>query len=720
MSREYRLAEDMVILSTSDLKGNIVDYNKAFQEASGYSDAELRGQPHRILRHPDMPKEAFKDFWSTIQSGKPWFGIVKNKRKNGDYYWVAANASPICEQGKITGYLSVRYPASAEQKAQAESLYKGVKAGQASFPWTRSESLLKRFFHYLIASVGIVAAVVFLILQTGLNVTNVAVAMLGFVSVGYLLMRVWLDSKISKTLWQGVEDIANARFRAPIVDNSEWGFALNMIRSRIAEQAARNYDALQQSQVLSTALNAASTNIMVADTSFTIQSMNASLAAMFKRNESALKTVLPQFDASKIVGANMDIFHKNPAHQRAMVERLTQPWTGELELAGLFLRLTVVPIMHNQSKIGYVVEWLDRTAEASISREIICVMDKMQNGKYQHRVTVDAQGELLVIKNSINASMDALENAMKDITRIVVAQSNGDLTHRINTEYHGELRILKEAVNSTADKLDGVVSQAVEASKIVSVAAYEVSEGSTNLSQRVQEQAAALEQTSATMDEMNAAVQNNTDNARHTVSVAKQVRMQVEQGAAVMQKTIAAMNAIQDSSHKIAEIVTLIDGIAFQTNLLALNAAVEAARAGDHGRGFAVVAGEVRALAQKSAEAAKDIRSLIDESVARIDEGTKLASESGNGLQTINGSINEVAEMIDQIAQASHEQAQGIKQVHIAISQIDGVTQQNAALVEETSAASESLSEQARVLLEDMAFFKTKKDYALKQLESFR
>ncbi|MFA6700931.1 MAG: methyl-accepting chemotaxis protein, partial [Thiomicrospira sp.] len=323
--------------------------------------------------------------------------------------------------------------------------------------------------------------------------------------------------------------------------------------------------------------------------------------------------------------------------------------------------------------------------------DIVDVMSFMQQGKYQHRVQAEAKGDLLTLKVGINESMQALESAMNDIVRVVVAQSNGDLTNKITADYHGELRILKEAVNNTADKLVEVVSQAIDASCVVSTAAAEVLEGSGSLSQRVQEQAAALEQTSSSMEQMNAAVQANTENAQQTAHVAHQVQSEVKQSAEVMQQTIAAMNAIQESSHKIAEIVTLIDGIAFQTNLLALNAAVEAARAGDHGRGFAVVAGEVRALAQKSAEAAKDIKGLIDESVTRIDEGTKLASQSGEVLQGINQSINGVADMISQIAQASAEQSQGIKQVHTAIAQIDSVTQQNAALVEETSAASESL-----------------------------
>lgn len=340
---------------------------------------------------------------------------------------------------------------------------------------------------------------------------------------------------------------------------------------------------------------------------------------------------------------------------------------------------------------------------------IISVMDAMQQGQFEHRVNVEAKGDLLRLKDGINVSMEALENAIQDVTRVVVSQSEGDLTHNITADYHGELKTLKDAVNTSAAKLTEVVSQAVNATNVVSTASSEVSQGSMDLSQRVQEQAAALEETSSTMEEMNSAVQNNTEHAKQATDVAHQVQQKSTEGSKVMQETILAMNAIQESSHKISEIVTLIDGIAFQTNLLALNAAVEAARAGEHGRGFAVVAGEVRALAQKSADAAKDITNLINESVTRIDQGTKLASESGEVLSTINQSVDEVAQMIEQIAQASVQQMEGIEQVHRAISQIDEVTQQNAALVEETSAAAESMSEQSDILARDMSFFKTGK-----------
>jgi methyl-accepting chemotaxis protein len=209
------------------------------------------------------------------------------------------------------------------------------------------------------------------------------------------------------------------------------------------------------------------------------------------------------------------------------------------------------------------------------------------------------------------------------------------------------------------------------------------------------------------MNQMAAAVQANTANARKVADLAHQVQHQSEDGSSVMRETIDAMQSIKESSSQISDIVSIIDGIAFQTNLLALNAAVEAARAGEHGRGFAVVASEVRALAGKSADAAKDIKVLIEESVTRVAKGTALAEQSGEVLSGITGSIEQVAEMIEAIANASNEQSIGINQVNKAIADIDVITQQNAALVEETTAAAESLNHEANELRQNMDFFKT-------------
>ena len=334
-------------------------------------------------------------------------------------------------------------------------------------------------------------------------------------------------------------------------------------------------------------------------------------------------------------------------------------------------------------------------------------MIQMREGDFTGRVNQAACGELLDMKENINTSMSQIELAMKGITEIVRYQSEGDLTHECKAQFAGQLEQTKNALNATNVHLRNVVAQAVQASNIVNEAANQVSQGSSDLSARVQEQAAALEETSATMNQMTSAVQANTANARKVAELTNQVQHQAKDGVQVMQQTITAMQSIKESSAKINDIVSIIDSIAFQTNLLALNAAVEAARAGEHGRGFAVVASEVRALAGKSADAAKDIKNLITDSVMRIENGTQLADKSGEMLNGIAGSIQHVAGMIEEIANASNEQSVGISQVHLAIADIDKVTQENAALVEETTAAAESLTTEANNLRNDMAFFKT-------------
>lgn len=366
----------------------------------------------------------------------------------------------------------------------------------------------------------------------------------------------------------------------------------------------------------------------------------------------------------------------------------------------------------NTDAKGQYGEMLLNAAQAlnslnSVIADINLAMQHMNDGDFNARVSATAQGDLALMKNNVNDSLQQIAKVVDAISAEVNAQASGDLTKELKGDFKGQLHGLQTAINASIRKLKEVVIMATNASEVVNGAAAEVSQGSNDLSKRVQQQAAALEQTSSTMHQMNSQVQNSSEHAQHANQIAKDVHTKANQGTQVMQQTMEAMKAIEESSHKISDIVSLIDGIAFQTNLLALNAAVEAARAGDHGRGFAVVAGEVRALAQKAADAAKDIKMLIDETVNRVEYGSGLASQSGEMLQSINESIDSVSKMIGQIATAATEQAQGVEQVHQAITEIDGVTQQNAALVEETSAASESLSEQATRLQKEMAFFNT-------------
>ncbi|MBD3776289.1 MAG: MCP four helix bundle domain-containing protein [Thiotrichales bacterium] len=410
--------------------------------------------------------------------------------------------------------------------------------------------------------------------------------------------------------------------------------------------------------------------------------------------------------------------------------RMQGPYVGELQRLKDGVNASADSVAFTMNELGKIMQALEdgrldakmdgRVAEGfrhqveralgsanTIIEQINGVMQAMAQGDFSQRVAAQAAGSFDLLKQNVNQSLDALEAAMQAIQSVMEALRNGDLTRQMDGSYPGALHRIQESLNGSIGNLERIVTQALEASHIVAGASEEVSKGALDLSQRVQQQAAAIEETSATMEEMNSAVQNNTDSATEAAKLSQQVQRKTEHGATVMDKTIEAMHAIESSSQRINEIVSLIDSIAFQTNLLALNAAVEAARAGEHGRGFAVVAGEVRGLAQKAADAAKDIKDLITESSLRVQEGSQLARESGQMLGEIKTAITQVSGMIEQIARASAEQANGVHQVHNAINDIDSATQQNAALVEQTSAASESMAEQAQGLAREMAFFKT-------------
>jgi methyl-accepting chemotaxis protein len=300
-----------------------------------------------------------------------------------------------------------------------------------------------------------------------------------------------------------------------------------------------------------------------------------------------------------------------------------------------------------------------------------------------------------------------VESVLQSTAVVMNAMAEGDLTKLMQGDYEGDFAQLQQAINGTVSKMASVVQDITEAAMNISAAASEISQGNVDLSQRTEEQASSLEETASSMEELTSTVRQNSDNARQANQLAMDAREKAEKGGEVIQSAIQAMAAINTSSKKVADIIGVIDEIAFQTNLLALNAAVEAARAGEQGRGFAVVASEVRNLAQRSASAAKEIKALINDSGERVREGTALVDESGKTLEEIVDGAKRVGDIISEIAAAGLEQASGIEQVNKAVSQMDEMTQQNAALVEQAAAASESLDEQGHNLQQMMAFFDT-------------
>ncbi len=455
------------------------------------------------------------------------------------------------------------------------------------------------------------------------------------------------------------------------------------------------------------ALDVCSSNAMIADTELNVIYTNEAVQTMLRNGEADIRGDLPNFTADKVLGSNIDIFHKNPAHQRSMLEALSSSYRTEILVGGRTYALIASPI-NNESgeRLGTVVEWSDRTEEVAVEKEVDTIIEAAGKGDLSQRAaTDDKSGFFKELCMGLNRLVGISENVIDDTARVLAAMAKGDLTERIEADYEGIFDKLKSDANTTGERLTDIIGQISEAASTVATGSNEISQGNTDLSQRTEEQASSLEETASSMEEMTSSVRQTSENANHANELAGKAQEKAIKGGEVVGRAVTAMEEINTSSKRIADIIGVIDEIAFQTNLLALNAAVEAARAGEQGKGFAVVAGEVRNLAQRSAGAAKEIKDLIRDSVEKVDNGTALVNESGQTLSEIVDAVEKVNTMIKEISDASQEQSSGIEQVNKAISQMDEMTQQNAALVEEASAASETMTEQASSMQNLVGFF---------------
>ncbi|MDK2123425.1 methyl-accepting chemotaxis protein [Chitinimonas sp. DQS-5] len=295
--------------------------------------------------------------------------------------------------------------------------------------------------------------------------------------------------------------------------------------------------------------------------------------------------------------------------------------------------------------------------------------------------------------------------AIEAIAAGLIGLSNGDLSARAEGEFDAEFNRLRDAFNGSMENLQVTMSSVREAADTIATATKEISHGNQNLSSRTEQQAANLEETASSMEQLTSTVKQNAENSREANRLASEASTVAVRGGTVVSQVVSTMSEIKDSAKKIADIIGVIDGIAFQTNILALNAAVEAARAGEQGRGFAVVASEVRSLAQRSATAAKEIKTLIGDSVGRVEEGARLVDDAGRTMESVVKAIKQVATLMGDISAASIEQSAGIEQINLAITQMDEGTQQNAALVEEAAAAAESLENETDQMSEAVARF---------------
>jgi aerotaxis receptor len=493
--REYPFPSGRSLVSTTDLKGRILHCNAAFIEVSGYERAELLGQPHNLIRHPDMPAEAFRDLWATVEAGRPWSGLVKNRRKNGDHYWVLANVTPLMDGGRPVAYMSVRTEAGREQIAAAEALYARLRE-QA-----REGALQHR-------------------LEGG---------------------------RLLRTGWRGRLQ-ALGRGAAQYLDS--WlGYAL---------------------------MGAAGVG---------------------------LASALPAWAA-----------------------------------LALLVPLAALPAL-----------WLQARRRQALA-------------------------PLLQFANSLAA---------------------GDLGRSLVPGGRPLTRGLEQALQQLAVNLRALVSDSQRELHQMLLASREIASGNQDLASRTESQAASLEQTAASMEQITATVRTSADVARQAHGVAEQLSSVSQRSGAVVHSVTDTMGEIAGSSARIGEIIQLIDGIAFQTNILALNAAVEAARAGEHGRGFAVVAAEVRSLAQRSSGAAREIKQLIADSAEKVQAGEQQTRAARQSIDETLGAVQQFTGLIEGIDTGAREQLQGISQIHEAVQHLDGITQHNAALVEQLATAAERLQAQA-------------------------
>ncbi|MDR6990826.1 methyl-accepting chemotaxis protein/methyl-accepting chemotaxis protein-1 (serine sensor receptor) [Luteimonas sp. 3794] len=343
----------------------------------------------------------------------------------------------------------------------------------------------------------------------------------------------------------------------------------------------------------------------------------------------------------------------------------------------------------------------------AINGEIRRLVEAAARGDFSERGDAARfQHDFRDMVDGLNRLMQTADGNLADVSTVLQAIARGDLTVRMDGEFQGVFAQMRDDANATVAQLTDIVSRIQHASGAIGTASSEIASGNNDLSQRTEQQAANLEETAASMEELTSTVRQNADHARQANQLAIGAASVASQGGEVVSQVVTTMADIEQSSRRIGDIISVIDGIAFQTNILALNAAVEAARAGEQGRGFAVVASEVRTLAQRSAAAAKEIKGLIDDSTSKVSDGAALAGQAGQTMGEIVSSVQRVTDIMSEIAAASQEQASGIEQVNQTITQMDETTQQNAALVEEASAAARSMEEQAAALSQTVSVFR--------------
>lgn len=702
-----------------DMNGNILTANDNFLNVMGYRLDEVQGKHHSIFVGADYKaSNEYRQFWDKLNRGEFDSNEYLRIGKGGSEVWIQASYNPVFD---LTGkpYKVVKCATDiTKQKNQARENEKNANIANALKLCQANVMLADNDLNIVYMNDRVSEVLSGREKDIQKELPNFHVSKLIGSSVDQfhkkpshqrqmmseLKESYQTDLKVSgltfsltATPWIGTD---GTRIGTVV----EWvDLTEELARQQVAKRMADENSRVKQ------ALDVVTTNAMIADGDLNIVYMNNAVKDMMSNAQSDLRQDIPGFDASRLMGANIDTFHKKPAHQRGMLAALKSTYSTEIKVGGRTFGLIANPILNDANeRIGTIVEWKDRTAEVSAEQEVDNIVEAAAAGDLSRRLeTAGKDGFFLNLAQGLNRLLAISENVVNDTIRVFDALAHGNLTRKVESDYEGTFGKLKQDANSTVDRLTEIITRIREAAGTVATGASEIAQGNADLSKRTESQASSLEETASSMEEMTATVRQNADNAKVANDLAADATLKAQKGGEVVKRAVSSMSEINDSSKKIADIIGVIDEIAFQTNLLALNAAVEAARAGEQGRGFAVVAGEVRNLAQRSAAAAKEIKDLIRDSVSKVQDGSQLVNESGSTLSEIVDAISKVTTMIGEISIASNEQSEGIEQVNKAVAQMDEMTQQNAALVEEATAAGEAMADQARGMRQILGFFTT-------------